>query len=221
LSIREQHWFGSITAMDEQIGRVRDELARRGIAGNTLVHFCSDNGPSWVHELGSAGPYRGQKGDLYEGGIHVPAIIEWPSRLKGGRVVKTPISTDDLLPTIAAAAGAALPQKRPLDGENTLPILEGKTSRRTQPLFFHSLLRNSAASWEASAATQSSVIDGRWKLITVDGQGTFQLFDLSQDPAEQIDLAAKEPRRVARMKFMLEQRLTSFRASAQGANYRK
>ena len=214
LPIREQHWFGAITAMDTQIGRVRDELARRGLSDNTLIHFCSDNGPSWVHELGSTGPFRGQKGDLYEGGIHVPGIVEWPARLRGGTSLETPLSTDDLLPTIASITGAKLPSDRELDGENVLPILEGKTSKRPQPLYFHSLRRSSTTSWEAGAETQSAVIDGRWKLLTVDGQKTFQLFDLNRDPGEATNLSLKEPSRARRMQFLLQKRVKQFEEDA-------
>jgi arylsulfatase A-like enzyme len=220
LDIEQQHWFGSITAMDAQIGRVRDELARLGVAQNTLVHFCSDNGPSWIHDRGSAGPFRGRKGELYEGGIRVPAVVEWPAQLKGQRVIDTPMSTDDLLPTIAAITGAEAPNDRPLDGENVLPILQAKTTARSAPLYFHSLLRKNPLEWEAGEAKQSAVTDGRWKLISVDNHKTFELYDLDQDAGEKTNLAAKDPARVERMKSLLETRITSFAASGKGQDYR-
>jgi len=206
--------------MDRQIGRVREELERLRAAENTLVHFCSDNGPSWVHELNSAGVYRGQKGDLYEGGIRVPAVVEWPARLTGGRTIETALSTDDLLPTIAAAASVQLDPGRPLDGENVLPILEGRSSIRSQPLYFHSLRRSTPDTWIPVDTKQSAVMIGPWKLITVDDHMTYELYHLERDPDETRDLSAKEVERVARMKKMLNQRIEDFAKSAAGADYR-
>jgi len=220
LPIREQHWFGAITAMDRQIGRVREELKRLGAAENTLVHFCSDNGPSWVHELNSAGIYRGQKGDLYEGGIRVPAIVEWPARLTGGRAIETALSTDDLLPTLAAAAGVELDPSRPLDGENVLPILQGRSSIRSQPLYFHSLRRSTPDTWIPADTKQSAVMMGPWKLITIDDHKTYELYHLGRDPSETRDLSAEDFERVAEMKAMLNRRIENFTESAAGADYR-
>ena len=218
-SITLQHWYGSISAMDTQVGRIRDELKRLGVADNTIVHFCSDNGPSWIHDLGSAGPFRGRKGDLYEGGVRVPGVIEWPAKLKGGRAIDAAISTDDLLPTIVAATGAALPKDRPLDGENVLPLLEGASAARSGPLYFRSLLRQNSSGWEAGEGKQSAIMDGKWKLISVDNDRTFALYDLDQDPRETTDLAAKEPKRVEQMKKLLADRLASFASSAKGNDY--
>ncbi|HZZ42482.1 MAG TPA: sulfatase-like hydrolase/transferase [Tepidisphaeraceae bacterium] len=219
VSMREQHWFGAITALDRQVGRVRAELAQLGIADNTFVHFCSDNGPSWIHDLGSSGPYRGRKGELHEGGIHVPGIVEWPGHLQGGSVLGVPMSTDDLLPTIAALTGAEAPKDRPLDGQNVLPILEGQAKERSKPLVFRSVLRQNPVGWEAGEAKQSAVIDGPWKLVSMDNDKTFALYDLDKDPQERTDLAAKEGERVKKMKEVLAGRIASFAASARGEDY--
>ena len=81
----KMHYFGCITAMDEQIGRLRNRLKQLGIANNTLVTFCSDNGPEGSSKApGSAGGLRGRKRSLYEGGVRVPSVIEWPSKIKAG-----------------------------------------------------------------------------------------------------------------------------------------
>jgi arylsulfatase A-like enzyme len=133
----------------------------------------------------------------------------------------TPISTDDLLPTLAALGGGRVPKDRPLDGENVLPILEGKKKQRSQPLYFHAPIRQTSASWEAGSETQSALIDRNWKIISRDGGRTFQLFDLASDQGETTDLSAKNTRRVSRMKALLKKRLASFAASAKGADYKK
>jgi len=150
----------------------------------------------------------------------VPGVIEWPAKLKGGRAIDAAISTDDLLPTIVAATGAALPKDRPLDGENVLPLLEGASAARSGPLYFRSLLRQNSSGWEAGEGKQSAIMDGKWKLISVDNDRTFALYDLDQDPRETTDLAAKEPKRVEQMKKLLADRLASFASSAKGDDYR-
>jgi len=85
----EQHYYGTLTAMDEQIGRLRSELRRIGVAEDTMLWFCSDNGPAGNRATdraqGSAGPFRNRKGSLYEGGILVPGLLEWPGVIDGGR----------------------------------------------------------------------------------------------------------------------------------------
>ena len=68
--------------MDDQIGKLRSELKRLGVEDNTIVWFCSDNGPSYIHNYNSAGPFKGKKAELYEGGICVPSIVEWPVKFQ-------------------------------------------------------------------------------------------------------------------------------------------
>ena len=92
--------------------RLRRALRHLKIADNTIVWFCSDNGPAAEHSRGSAGPLRGRKGTLWEGGIRVPALLEWPGRFPKPRVVKAPVCTSDFYPTLTALAGAR-PTDRP------------------------------------------------------------------------------------------------------------
>ena len=180
-----------------------------------IVHFCSDNGPSWVTPFGTTGGLRGQKGDVLEGGIRVPGIIEWPAKWKGGRSVDVPMSTDDLLPTIASLAGAQAPTDRPLDGEDVMPILEGTADGRTDPLVFRSLLRVSSGDWKARTADQSAVVDGKWKLVSVDDDHTFQLYDLGADPREEYDVAADHAAdEVKKLRDVLDAKIKSFAASS-------
>lgn len=125
--------YAEITAMDRAIGTLRAQLAERGLRENTLVLYCGDNGTSPDGFLDS--PHRGMKADFYEGGTRVPGLIEWPARFP--EPVATPLraSTSDLLPTVAAIAGVALPG-RTLDGIDLMPLLAARTAERPSPLFF-------------------------------------------------------------------------------------
>jgi len=96
----EQHYYGCISALDEQMGRLRKELRAAGIADNTMLWICSDNGPEGKdgkrgRTRGSAGPLRGRKRSLFEGGVRVPGLLEWPARIKGGQVTDIPCCTSD------------------------------------------------------------------------------------------------------------------------------
>lgn len=221
LSIQQQHWFGCLSAMDEQIGRLRDELRELDAAENTLVWFCSDNGPSWVHELNSAGPYRGQKADLYEGGIRVPAIVQWPAGLKGGRVLDAPMSTDDFYPTLLAMAGVKTANQPVLDGIDVTPLLTGDIKRRPRPLFFQAPLRQSSDDWYMGQNRQMAISDNDWKLISRDNGKSFELYDMINDATEKTDLSFTRPEQVASMKAQLQTWIESCRQSAEGADYER
>ena len=175
LSMREQHWFGAISALDAQVGRLRNTLRKLGVERDTLLWFCSDNGPSWVHELNSAGPLRGQKGDVYEGGIRVPAAVVWPAGFEGGRTLNQSLSVLDFLPTLVAATAATPAKRLPLDGENVLPLLQGKAKTRRTALYFDYPVREGSETWRPGATRQVAVIDGPWKLISLDSRKSFQL----------------------------------------------
>ena len=132
---RGDKWYGyhqEITLMDEQIGRLRDWLRKEKLAENTLIWFCSDNGG--LNPKTSGG--RGKKGDLWEGGLRVPAIIEWPGRRLKGRS-QVPAVTSDMLPTLAALVGVKPDSSRPLDGVNLAAMIEGKVSKRPPIGFWH------------------------------------------------------------------------------------
>ncbi|MFW5923166.1 MAG: sulfatase-like hydrolase/transferase [Planctomycetota bacterium] len=203
LSCREQHWYGCLSALDAQIGRLRGHLREKGIADNTLVWFCSDNGPSYIHDLNSAGPFRGKKGSLYEGGIRVPAIVEWPQRLQGGRIIDTPLVTSDFYPTLLNIAGVSMPEQPDLDGIDVLPILTGEQTRRSGPIGFQSPIKDSTQPRSTGERLQMAWSDDRFKLITMDSGETWALYDLEADPGESIDCAAANPDVVERMRTQL------------------
>ena len=127
--------YAEITAMDRAIGTLRDYLEAQGLRDNTLLWYNGDNGtpPSGLAET----PLRGRKGTMYEGGIRVPGIIEWPARIPTPRTSRIAAVTSDILPTVAALAGQALPD-RPLDGVNLEPLIDGRMTARQAPIFFWS-----------------------------------------------------------------------------------
>lgn len=216
-----QHWYGAITAMDRQVGRLRDWLRENGLANNTIVWFCSDNGPSYIHNFNSAGPMRGKKATLWDGGIRVPSIVEWPNRLSGDRIVEAPICTNDFYPTLLAATGVATPDNQPiLDGINVLPILEGRQTLRGQPIAFQAPVKSSNDVLAQPGSLQLALSDDQYKLISVDGGQRWFLFDLTEDPGESNDLSESQPERVAKMKAALMKWGESCKQSEQGKDYK-
>ncbi len=193
-----RHYCGAVTAMDEQIGRLRAELREQGIAHDTMLFFCSDNGPEGKEQdPGSTGGLRGRKRSLHEGGIRVPAVWEWPRRIEGGATTDHASVTSDYLPTVFDALGLPLPGDRAIDGTSLLPLVRDPSRERACGIAFES--RN-----------QVALIEQRWKLIRTnkppadDPRAGFALFDLVADPAESLDLAAEHPEVVERMTSELE-----------------
>lgn len=125
--------YAEITAMDRAIGQLRKHLAATGLREDTLLFYCGDNGTSADGSL--VRPHRGVKGEVYDGGILVPGLIEWPARIKTPRTTAVRATTSDLLPTLAALTGQPLPE-RPIDGTNLTPLLDGKMTERPVPLYF-------------------------------------------------------------------------------------
>ena len=128
------HFFGEITAMDAALGKMRSGLRKLGIADNTVLWYCSDNGSL---PKGSSGGLRARKGSLYEGGIRVPAVLEWPAWVKANRITDINANTSDIYPTLLELADVALPKNQPrLDGISLAPLLRGEKQVRKQPMGF-------------------------------------------------------------------------------------
>ncbi|MPZ17838.1 MAG: sulfatase-like hydrolase/transferase [Luteitalea sp.] len=126
-------FLGEITAMDRAMGHLRQQLRALGVADNTLLWYTSDNG---AIPVGSTGGLKGKKGDLWEGGIRVPGIIEWPSRITTHRTTDIPVSTVDIYPTVLDIAGVEAPRARLLDGISLAPLIDGEMAQRSKPLGF-------------------------------------------------------------------------------------
>ncbi|MEZ5354285.1 MAG: sulfatase-like hydrolase/transferase [Bryobacteraceae bacterium] len=222
----EQHYYGAITALDEQIGRLRGELRRIGAAANTMLWFCSDNGPEGrvagqgVHR-GSAGALRGRKRSLFEGGVRVPGLLEWPDRVKATRRTGVPCSTLDYLPTILSTLGVPLPAPRPIDGVDLRPILDGTAHERPRPIGFRTPRGDAAAKASRLGSPDHALIGNRYKLLSYldDGAGEDLLFDIAVDPGERFDLAASQPAIARSMKAQLREWAESCKRSDDGRDY--
>lgn len=127
--------YAEITAMDRAIGQLRNWLRQESLHDNTLVWYCGDNGTPGDGIVTS--PYRGQKGNMYEGGIRVPGLIEWPAGIDKPSASDVNSVTSDILPTICSLTGTPLPD-RPLDGIDLSPMLKGEMQRRPVPIGFWS-----------------------------------------------------------------------------------
>ncbi len=169
-------------SMDAGIGRVMDTIRACGIEENTMVFFFSDNGPAGP---GSAGPLRGRKGSLWEGGHRVPAVASWPGVIPAGTETDAPCMGMDLFPTMMELAGIDQPDDLELDGSDLMPVLTGDEEWRDRCLFWR---------YDDDRAIRC----GRWKLVDVgDEHADAELFDLRSDLSESTNLAPDHPDIVA------------------------
>ncbi len=188
-----------ITRMDADIGRLFAKLKELGIDENTVVFFCSDNGP---HREGgadpaffnSSGPLTGYKRSLHDGGIRVPGIVRWPGRVKAGAVSDLPWDFADFPPTACELAGVAVPDG--LDGVSIAPALLGAGEQRAREFMY----------WEfhEGRASSQAVRMGRWKAVRTAPSAPLQLYDLSADIGEKHNIAAQHPEIVARIEAYLK-----------------
>lgn len=179
-NIHKRAYNGLVQAQDDAIGAVLEKLAALGLENDTLVVFVSDNGCS-ESRPGSNAPFSGGKFTTYEGGIRMPFVMKWPGRIRAGQVYEEPVSTLDILPTVAAACGVPIEGTQPLDGVNLLPYLAGERAGAPHAALF----------WKISGC--SAVRVGKWKLLLEPRAGLECLFDLEADPRETTDLKAKHP----------------------------
>lgn len=179
-----------ISRMDRDVGRLLDLLKELKLERNTVVFFSSDNGAParpWGNFFRSQAGFRGHKGELYEGGLRVPMIVRCPGTVPAGKVSDVVWSFADVLPTLAALAGAARPA---CDGLDVSPVLLGRSDRLPERFLYWEYPKrglNQAVRWQ------------HWKALRPAGQPTFQLFDLNRDPAEQNNAAATHPDVLARI----------------------
>lgn len=135
-------YYREITLLDQQVGRLRRELREMGIADNTILWYCSDNGG--LVRATSGG--RKRKGSIYEGGLRVPGIVEWPARQLKGRTA-VPVCTFDIYPTLMAMAGVELQAPHPLDGIDASGIIDGTVQQRSKPMGFWHHFQGGQGTW--------------------------------------------------------------------------
>ncbi len=128
-----QHFYGEITAMDRAFGKLRSELRSLGIHENTILWYCSDNGG--LPKIGATGG-RGNKGTVYEGGLRVPALLEWPARIQQPRTTDMPCSTSDIYPTLLDITSVHIKNQPPPDGISLVPLFDGDIEIRSKPMGF-------------------------------------------------------------------------------------
>ena len=177
-----------VSAVDDGVGRILDQLKVLGIEDNTIVFFLSDNGGPEPKNGSKNGPLREGKSSIYEGGNRVPFAMQWPTQIDP-TVYEYPISSLDILPTIAALTHAPLAADKPLDGVNIIPFLKGKKQGRPHQTLYVRKFDDDLY----------SVRDGDLKLVTKKKNSVKELYNLQEDLGEENDLAAVFPEEVKRL----------------------
>lgn len=198
---------GELVAMDRSIGNLRAKLREWGIEQQTLIVFCSDNGGLRNIQPDTVGGLRGHKGSVYEGGLRVPAIFEWPGVIEP-RITHYPACTVDLFPTVADLLGLSDDVfVKPLDGISLKPLFQGDQEPPPRALPFR-------------FGEKSALIETRYKLLSNNfRKGEYELYDLQQDPAETRDIAAEQPEEFKRLRGLMEDWHASVDASFAGKDY--
>lgn len=187
----KRHYYGCITALDEQVGRLRKALKEMGIEENTMIFFSSDNGPAdpmVKAGVGSAGIFRGHKHMIYEGGIRVPSLLVWPGKVPPGKKVDTRMCSYDNLPTIVDLANLKFKMKDNyfIDGISMKPAIFGTGMVRDTTIF---------TAWMRLVEDTygRALVGERFKLLIPEHSKTPELYDLKNDPEEKENVMGKFP----------------------------
>lgn len=205
LSVDTSHYYGMITNIDDNFGKVIDVLEETGTFDDTLIIFLGDNGTSSLHsqdDLWESG-LRGRKTYVYENGIRVPMFIKLPGDSKAGSRLNDRATVEDVMPTILDVCGLTTPVQ--MDGISLLPLLTGESANLPDRNFYYQFHRGTSPDRYRNIC----VVSGNYKLVQPVGRGVqpfsldtmqFELYDLEKDPLEENDIAAKHPEIVARMR---------------------
>jgi arylsulfatase A-like enzyme len=175
---KRRNYAAMMAAMDDAIGRVLGAVSENKLDNDTLIFFLSDNGGPVAVNGSSNDPYRGAKGQVYEGGIRVPFAARWKGRLPAGKDFNHPAISLDIFPTAAALAGAKMPAGRKIDGVDLMPHLTGKNKQPPHETLY----------WRTGGGASYAVREGRYKLVRI-GE-TSEMYDLESDPGETTDVAS-------------------------------
>lgn len=182
--------------IDNGVGMVKGTLEELGLAENTIIVFTSDNGGA--ANVANNGNLRASKSWLYEGGIRVPLLINWPENIKPGIIAES-VSSIDFYPTFVSAAGGNIKQYS-LDGENLMPLLKGTTSLNRSELYWH----YPAETLKPTAKMATAVKKGNYKLIKFYLHNKYELYDLEKDPSESENLVNKNQEKFKELKILME-----------------
>ena len=185
---KRKTYAAMVSAVDDGVGRILDRLESLEIAENTMIFFLSDNGGPEPNNASNNGPLREGKSSIYEGGNRVPFAMQWTAQI-APMVYEYPISSLDILPTIAALTHAPLPADKPLDGVNIIPFLKGEKQGRPHQTLYVRKFDNDLY----------SVRDGDMKLVTKKKNSVKELYNLQEDLGEENDLADAFPEEVKRL----------------------
>ena len=183
-------YAATIEAVDQNVGRIIELLARHKLADNTVVIFTSDNGGTPQYTA----PLKGSKGELYEGGIRVPLVVSWPGLKKPGSQCDAPVSSVDLYPTLLELAGIHPRTRQILDGISLVPAFNGASELPRQRLFWH------FPCYVGRATPSSAIREGDFKLIEFfENGGRRELYNLRSDPNEERNLIATMPEKATEL----------------------
>ena len=209
LNPKAQEHYGELVAMDRSIGTLREGLKESGVYHNTLVWFTSDNGGLPRFDPPTTGGLRGFKGSMYEGGLRVPAIIEWPAGIQKSRITHYPAGAVDIFPTLAKVAGLKKSTMlKPQDGQSLSKLFTQEIGPRKKPLPFRSRGR-------------VALVDNDYKILSLpsNGKAQYELYNLKKDSAEQKNLFKKELKIAKRLQKKLMAIDASVTASVNGQDY--
>lgn len=211
LSEDQKHYYGVLTALDEQVGRLRTKLRELGIADNTILFYTSDNGPEGNSVTGRTQGLtkglRGRKRSLYEGGVRAPGVMEWPNMIEKGIKVNTPCFTSDYFPTIAKILNIDIEKyKRPYDGIDILPIVLGDKKNREKEMVF-------------AIKKQAALIKGKYKIYSSNAGDSFELYNIVDDPSETKNLAQTKTEKLIELTELWKSWKKSQEKSAKGYDY--
>ena len=201
--------YAELKAMDRSIGSLRKGLRKLSLEKNTIVWFMSDNGGLPKINPPTTGGLRDFKGSLYEGGIRVPCIIEWPKGISECRKTNYPAGAVDVFPTIAEIVGLSKDSwLNPQDGVSLVKLFNEELPFRKKPLVF-------------SSNDRMAVIDNHWKLVSLPGKNgpKLELYDLSKDPSETTNLKEKEVPVFNNLLRLIKSSRTSIQESVKGKDY--
>jgi arylsulfatase A-like enzyme len=191
-------YYGMITNIDDNVGRLLKRLDRLGLAKNTLVIFMTDNGhaPADLYNAGM----RGRKNTPYEGGTRVPAFFRWPGKLPSGADVGALSGAVDIFPTLAELCGAEIPKKLTLDGRSLVPLLRDPKAHWPDRYLITHIGRWETGQAGSSKFNQCAVRSQRFRLVN-----NHELYDIANDPGEQHNIFDEHPDAVAAMRQAFDQ----------------